>query len=124
MTTAPYTVSWNTSSASSGTHTLSARARDAAGNQRTSTAISVTVANGALSVSLTAPASGSSFEAGSTVGLAATASSAGGSVTKVQFFAGATKIGRLFIVGFQVTGRVLDEAGHVVAQETATCLHR
>jgi hypothetical protein len=46
VTSAPYAVTWNTTSTSNGTHSLAARARDAAGNQTTSTAVSVTVANG------------------------------------------------------------------------------
>jgi hypothetical protein len=46
-TAAPYTVSWNTTSVTNGAHTLTARARDAAGNQTTSTAVSVTVSNDA-----------------------------------------------------------------------------
>jgi hypothetical protein len=44
-TVAPYTVSWNTTSASNGSHQLTARARDAAGNQATSAVASVTVSN-------------------------------------------------------------------------------
>jgi phosphatidylserine/phosphatidylglycerophosphate/cardiolipin synthase-like enzyme len=44
-TTAPYSVSWNTTSVSNGTHTLTAVARDAAGNTTTSTPVSVTVSN-------------------------------------------------------------------------------
>jgi phosphodiesterase/alkaline phosphatase D-like protein len=42
---APYTVSWNTLTATNGSHTLTAVARDAATNQTTSVAVSVTVAN-------------------------------------------------------------------------------
>jgi hypothetical protein len=44
-TTAPYSVSWNTTTASAGSHTLSAVARDPAGNTRTSAAVTVTVSN-------------------------------------------------------------------------------
>jgi hypothetical protein len=44
-TSAPYAASWNTTAASDGSHTLTAVARDAAGNQRTSAAVSVTVSN-------------------------------------------------------------------------------
>lgn len=44
VTVAPYSVSWNTTTASNGSHTLSARARDAAGNTATATNVSVTVA--------------------------------------------------------------------------------
>src|SRR5438067_3011418 len=42
---ASYSVSWNTTSIANGTHTLTAVARDAAGNQTTSTALTVTVGN-------------------------------------------------------------------------------
>jgi concanavalin A-like lectin/glucanase superfamily protein/Big-like domain-containing protein len=44
-TSSPYSVSWNTATASNGSHTLTARARDAAGNQTTSSAITVSVSN-------------------------------------------------------------------------------
>ena len=44
-TAAPYSVLWNTTTAMNGGHTLTARARDAAGNQKTSTAVTVTVSN-------------------------------------------------------------------------------
>src|SRR5439155_13114028 len=45
-TTAPYTISWNTTPASNGSHTLTAVARDAAGNTATSAGVTVTVSNG------------------------------------------------------------------------------
>jgi glucose/arabinose dehydrogenase/PKD repeat protein len=44
-TTSPYSVSWNTSAVSNGTHTLTAVATDAAGNQTTSAPRTVTVSN-------------------------------------------------------------------------------
>ena len=44
-TTAPYSVSWNTTTVANGTHTLTAVARDAAGNTTTSATVTVTVAN-------------------------------------------------------------------------------
>src|SRR5438034_134068 len=44
-TTAPYAVSWNTTSSSDGSHTLTAIARDAAGNRTTSAPVTVTVSN-------------------------------------------------------------------------------
>jgi len=45
LTSAPYTMTWDTITASNATHTLSASALDAAGNAATATAISVIVAN-------------------------------------------------------------------------------
>ena len=74
-TTSPYGVNWNTTTVANGAHSLTARARDAAGNFTTSAAIPVTVNNPdttAPQVSMTAPASGSQVNA--TIALAATAS--------------------------------------------------
>ena len=45
-TTAPYGISWNTTAATNGTHTLTAVARDAAGNTTTSAPVTVMVSNG------------------------------------------------------------------------------
>ena len=60
-TSAPYTMSWDSSSASNGTHTLSAVARDAAGNTGSASNVIVTVDNTdslAPTVSMTAPLAG------------------------------------------------------------------
>ena len=60
-TTAPYSISWNTTTVGNGTHALTAVARDAAGNTQTSTTVTVTVNNPDSTpptVSLTAPAGG------------------------------------------------------------------
>src|SRR3989442_4778280 len=45
VTAAPYSTSWNTTLAAHGSHTLTAVARDAAGNSTTSAGVSVTVSN-------------------------------------------------------------------------------
>jgi len=45
-TTAPFAASWNTANAANGAHSLTVRAFDAANNQKTSAAVSVTVNNG------------------------------------------------------------------------------
>jgi hypothetical protein len=57
---APYSVPWNTLTAANGTYTLTARARDAAGNSATSADVVVTVNNDTEVpvVSITAPAAG------------------------------------------------------------------
>src|SRR5206468_2249865 len=44
-TAAPYAVSWNTTGAANGPHTLTAVARDAAGNTTTSASVNLTIAN-------------------------------------------------------------------------------
>ena len=46
VTAAPYTITWNSATAANGVHTLTAVARDAAGNTATSNSLAVTVANG------------------------------------------------------------------------------
>jgi Concanavalin A-like lectin/glucanases superfamily/Galactose oxidase-like, Early set domain/Bacterial Ig domain len=45
-TTTPYSVNWDTTTVVNGNYALTARARDAAGNQTTSAPVSVTVSNG------------------------------------------------------------------------------
>ena len=45
-TTAPFAASWNTANAANGAHSLTVRAFDAANNQKTSAAVSLTVNNG------------------------------------------------------------------------------
>ncbi|HJR71594.1 MAG TPA: Ig-like domain-containing protein, partial [Gammaproteobacteria bacterium] len=51
--TVPYSVPWNTTATTSGSHTLTATARDAAGNETTSAPVTVTVANGGAPPSTT-----------------------------------------------------------------------
>ena len=52
-TSAPFQVSWNTATASNGSHSLTAVARDAAGNQTTSSAVTITVTNTSTPISVT-----------------------------------------------------------------------
>jgi uncharacterized protein YjiK len=54
-TSAPYSISWNSSEAIDGTHTIIAVARDSLGNYSTSTAINITIDNTAPSRSSGAP---------------------------------------------------------------------
>src|SRR5207247_5967003 len=74
ITTAPYTISWNTRTTTNGAHSLSAVARDAAGNTATAAAGSVTVANDLTppTVSITAPINGSTVSGSVTVSADAT----------------------------------------------------
>ncbi|MBM3261283.1 hypothetical protein FJY93_02590, partial [Candidatus Kaiserbacteria bacterium] len=83
-TTSPYSVSYNTTSTANGSHTLTAVARDAAGNTTTSSPISVTVSNDvtAPTVSITAPSNGATVAG--TIAVNATASDNVG-VVGVQF---------------------------------------
>ena len=82
VTAAPYAVSWNTTTATGGIHSLTAVATDAANNTTTSTAVSVTVDNTPPSVAMTVPASGAYLRG--TVSVTANASDNNG-VVSVQF---------------------------------------
>src|SRR5437773_927947 len=77
------------SNVAAGTSTLTARAIDSAGATTPSTAVTV-IADAPPTVSLTAPSAGASFAAPAAIALAATASDSDGSVTRVDFYAGAT----------------------------------
>ena len=83
VTVAPYSTSLNTTTVTDGTHTLTAVARDAAGNPTTSAAVSVTVGNNtAPTVSILTPTINSALS--STVPVSATASDSAG-IAGVQF---------------------------------------
>jgi hypothetical protein len=95
-TNAPFTANWI--NVPQGAFTLTAVATDLEGAQGVSAPIAITVnasapANASPQVSLTQPSAGAQFTVGAPIGLVASASDTDGSVTKVEFFAGATKIG-------------------------------
>ena len=52
ITSAPYNLSWDTTATGNGSHSLTAAARDAAGNQTTSTAVTVTVSNSSFTITV------------------------------------------------------------------------
>jgi subtilisin family serine protease len=80
---APYGISWDTTSTSSGAHTLIVVATDLAGNTKTSTAVNVSVDNTAPVVSLSAPAN-NAFVTG-TLALSAGATD-NVAISKVEFY--------------------------------------
>jgi regulation of enolase protein 1 (concanavalin A-like superfamily) len=89
-TTSPYTATW--SSVPAGTYSLTAIAYDADGAQTTSPAVTVQVnaANAPPTVSLTAPATGTTYTAPATVAMSANAADSDGTVAKVEFYQGST----------------------------------
>jgi hypothetical protein len=91
VTTSPYTISWNTITAANGNHTLTARARDAAGNTTTSAGVAVTVNNDTQSptVSITSPSAGTVL---GTINVSANASDNVG-VAGVQFLLDGANLG-------------------------------
>jgi len=107
-TVPPFSASWNSGAVAAGSHTLRAEARDAAGNVGTSATVTVTTvaANRPPSVTMTAPVSGSSYQSPATLTLTANATDTDGSVTRVDFYAGATNIGSDTASPFSITWTV------------------
>lgn len=88
--TSPYTANYT---AALGSHCITATATDNLGATTTTACTNITVANNpAPTVSITAPANGSSFITGSTVSIAATAAD-NGSVTQVEFKVDGVSVG-------------------------------
>lgn len=94
-TTAPYTYSWNTTAITNGTHTLYAKAYDASGKSANSTTVTVTkpAPNQPPTVSLSSPTGGSTYDEPAAVSINANSSDSDGSVAKVEFYNGSTKLG-------------------------------
>jgi hypothetical protein len=93
VTTAPFALNWNSGTVANGVYQLTARARDAAGNQTVSAAVGVTVSNVDASpptVSITSPANGATVFG--VVGLTATAADDVG-VVGVRFYLNGTLVG-------------------------------
>lgn len=95
-TAAPYRIEWP--DAAVGDWVLTAVATDDQGARRTSMPVSISVQppivpNNPPTVVIMQPASAAAFEPGTPVAIRADADDGDGSVSKVEFFAGATKIG-------------------------------
>jgi chitodextrinase len=90
--TSPYSVNWNSTTATNGSHTLTAVARDAAGNTTTSSAVTVTVDNAAPTVSITAPTAGATIIGSTTITASAADNTGGSGVAKVEFYIDSTLV--------------------------------
>lgn len=90
--TAPFTLDWTP--LTPGDFTITAKAYDRLGSAATSSAVAVhIIPNNPPAVALTAPANNTTVTAPGSVNLTATASDSDGSIAKVEFYNGATKIG-------------------------------
>ncbi len=130
--TAPYGVT--VAGLAAGTYDFTARTYDNQGATTTSSIIRITVnaANMMPSVTLTAPASGSSFIAPATIDLIATASDSDGAVTKVEFFNGGAKLSEDIVAPYVftwspvasgtylLTARATDNAGATAISDSVT----
>ena len=91
-TTSPYAFSW--ASVAAGTYAVTAVAYGSNGTTKTSAPVSVVVSAAAAPVvAVTAPVAGASFVAPATVAISATATTTQGTITKVEFYNGATLLG-------------------------------
>jgi len=90
-TAEPYEFTWTDVPA--GNYAITAVAVDNSGLTGTSAVANVTVTNLPPTVALTAPMNGASYDAPANIFIAANAADADGAVEKVEFFAGAVKVG-------------------------------
>jgi hypothetical protein len=123
-TIAPYSVSWDTTTAGDGSHTLTAVAHDAAGNTRTSAPVTVTVSNGPAAdaappmVSISSPANGATVSG--TITVSASASDNVG-VVGVEFFLDGVRGGDDTTAPYSVPW---DTTGTANGQHTLTAVAR
>lgn len=90
--TSPYAYAWNNLPV--GTHSLTARATDNQNATTTSAVIRITVTPSANPVvSITSPANNANITPGTNITINATATITGGTISKVEFFNGTTKLG-------------------------------
>ena len=108
-TSPPWSGTWNTTTATAGTHTITVRATDDVGQQKTSGGRTVTVDNSAKPtlVSLTVPAAGASLA--NTVTMNGAASDDGG-VTLVEFYVDDHVVGTDTVAPYSVSWNTLDPA--------------
>ncbi|MDJ1470513.1 Ig-like domain-containing protein, partial [Xanthocytophaga flava] len=125
-TSAPYSISWIPSAI--GSYALTAKAIDNQSGASTSSVVNVTItapANQLPSITLTAPTTNASYPTGSSINLTATATDADGSIAKVEFYVGSTKVGekasspysfswKATTAGsYAITAKAIDNAGGV-----------
>ena len=88
--TSPYSFIWN--NAAPGNYALTAKVTDSGNNSVVSTIINITVNNLPL-VTISSPGNLTSYPSPANITVNATATSNGGSIAKVEFYQGSTKIG-------------------------------
>src|SRR5207245_9554946 len=125
-TSAPYSVSWNTTTASNGSHTLSAVATDLLGGTWTSDPVAVTVFNDTTPPSVPTGLTASAVSS-SQINLSWTASSDNVGVSGYRVFRGGTQIATTSTTSYANTGlspsttysytvAAYDDAGNLSAQ--------
>ena len=129
-TTAPYAFTW--SSVTAGNYSLTAQAVYDSGTTVASTVANVTVTNQLPPViALTSPANNAAFTAPATISLAANVTANGHTITKVQFYNGATLLGEnttapyaftwssVAAGNYSLTAQAVYDSGNAVASTAA-----
>jgi hypothetical protein len=101
-TTAPYSVAWDTTTATNASHTLTAIARDAAGNTTTATTVTVTVSNTSPPPVLLGNQlleTSVDLNAGGTAEAFRTTALAGGTLTKIAVYVDTTSAATSLVAG-------------------------
>ncbi|WP_169336219.1 Ig-like domain-containing protein [Pontibacter roseus] len=126
--------SYTWSNVTVGAYALTAKATDNKGAAASAAAVNITVnepANTPPVVSLTAPADGATYTAPAVISLTATASDSDGTVSKVEFYEGDTKIGEstdspytytwsgMSVGSYALTARATDSKGAVTISNVA-----
>ena len=129
--TAPYTFSW--ANVAVGNYALTAKATDNSGAVTTSATVNIvvkTATNQAPSVSITSPTNNASFNAPATITIAANATDADGTITKVDFYRGTTLLGtdntapytfswaNVAVGNYALTAKATDNSGAVTTSAT------
>jgi chitodextrinase len=105
-TTAPYAIAWNTTAVANGSYTLTATARDAAGNQATAAGVTVTVSNAAADTTPPSTPTGLSATAvsASQINLAWAAATDNVGVTGYRIYRGGSQIATASTTSYQDAG--------------------
>jgi aryl-phospho-beta-D-glucosidase BglC (GH1 family) len=130
--TAPYTFSW--ANVAAGNYVLTAKATDNSGAVTTSSTVNIVVntatTNQPPSVSITSPTNNASFNAPATIAIAANATDADGTITKVDFYNGTTLLGSdntapytfswagVAVGNYALTAKATDNSGAVTTSST------
>jgi len=137
---APYTITWDSGTTAPGPHSLSATARDAAGNTGTSATVPIAVDAPTLpQVSITSPANGAIVQRKSIVSIAASVTPGSYAVSRVDFLANSSVAcsdatspygcnwqvpARGSVKSYQLQAKVYDTKGNVVPSAIVTVTAR
>ena len=109
-TSAPYSFTWNTAASANSSHTLQAKAYDAAGNMGPSATVTVKVSNQTLTVAVTSPTNGGTVPKNQKVTISANATDST-TITQVQFYVNNTLLGTATTAPYSYPWKVPGKSG-------------